>query len=173
MMWWWSSTLNVTMHQLQQRGVPPTLHPILTNTIYSNQSRNDQQSPLVKNNLALWILLLPPDDDGSDDDSWTRSDDTNSNFGGWTSDDVDWWWWQRDVDGWIVMMVMNCFGWPNRHRKHQRFKMMQMAIWYIIPTTFSITDVRDNFCENLKLQLFNFFHYTCSANYRQYFCSNF
>ena len=56
---------------------------------------------------------------------------------GWMMiDDHHTWWW---------MILEISMIWYNRQRKHQRLKMMLMATWFIITTTFSITDVRDNF----------------------------
>lgn len=159
MMWWWSSTLNVTMHQLQ-RGVPTPLHYSheLTNTIHA--TNRHRTNPETINNQILVTINLGAMNSTTDDDDLDlmtileHALMMNEHIRTLVDEFGSWW---IDVDGWIVMMmVMIWYGWPNRHRKHQRFKMMQMAIWYIIPTTFSITDVRDNFCENIKLQLFNF-----------------
>lgn len=42
----------------------------------------------------------------------------------------------------------------NRHWKHQPYKMMPMAIWFIVPAIFYITDVREIFMWNTFLQIF-------------------
>lgn len=118
MMWWWSSTLNVTMHQLQ-RGLPtsPTDSHELTNTIHStNRHRTNPETInnqiLVKINLALWIPT-------TDDDDWALlcgflnvlSPLMNEQIRT-LADELGWcglMMMTTDVDGWM-MMVLNLIG---------------------------------------------------------------
>lgn len=65
--------------------------------------------------------------------------------------DDDEFWWLVAFLMWCVMnwLIIEILVGQHRHRKYQRFKMMLMATWFIIPATFSKIDVRDNFVKNI------------------------
>lgn len=72
-------------------------------------------------------------------------------FSNWESENENefWFWSVWSILYLCVMIDWFWFGGNHRHQKYQRFKTMLMATWFIIPATFSIIDVRDNFVKNI------------------------
>lgn len=107
--------------------------------------------------LIFWTdcCCFMNDSDGmniSNDQSMTNDEngDDYDDDGGCGGDDddldgsllLDWVWWLCELN------MMMC-----RHWKH-RYKTMPMAIWFIVPATFFITDVRDNFVKKFFTDFF-------------------